>query len=56
MLIAARAIQECELMKLEDLAIIGDFIRFRANTNELSSRYMQSIKPVVIKSWESGAF
>ena len=43
-------------MKLEDLAVIGDFIRFRANTNELSTRYMQAIKPVVIKNWESGAF
>ena len=52
-----KAIENAEELSIEDLALISAICRSSDNRSyEMSFKYVQAIKPVVLQSWSSEEF
>ena len=55
-LIAKRAIENVDNLRLEDLAYISDVCRYQTSSKNLPNQYITAIKPLIMQSWETELF
>ena len=55
-MIAHRASENAENIKLEDLAFMSDICRYEGSQATVGKKYIEAIKPWVLESWSSEDF